>query len=196
MSTVIQRRLPSWVAVVSMENIIYTWSWSCFFLNAFMALHLPALNFICHYLGWSFSLLRAPWGLHHLPSYSLPIILYLYFKSFWSPCSLHLAFLCSGFPLLLTSLSFPRFHLSKDSQSFRFLHLDPSSFTFTVCSLYHPEKPYSFFLYFLLCHMVEIMSELYQTSSVWREIVPAARERERTECSCQANEEILRNFQY
>lgn len=124
-----------------------------------MYLHLPTLTFIYHYLGWSFSLLRSSWGHHHLPLYSLQISLYLYFISFRPPCSSHIAFLCSGFPLLLTSLPLPFFHLSKDSQY-------PSDFfTWThhpshlLSAAYNTEKPYSFFFYFLLCHVVEIMSK-------------------------------------
>lgn len=81
--------------------------------------------------------------------------------------------------------------------SFRFLHLDPSSYTFIVCSLHHPEKPYSsFFTFYFATWLKSCQTELYQTSSVWRETVPAARERERGQgCSCQANEVIFRNFQ-
>lgn len=42
--------------------------------------------------------------------------------------------------------------------SFRFLHLDPWSFTFVVCSLQY-RKAILLFFYFLLCHVVEIMSK-------------------------------------
>lgn len=107
------------------------------------------------------SLLRSSWGLHHLPSYSLPITLYLYFVSFWPPCSPHLGFLCSGFPLLLTSLPFLCFHLSKGSQ------YPPDFFTWThhsthsLSAAYIIQKSHTlFFCTLYLYHMVEIMSNI------------------------------------
>lgn len=163
-----------------------------------MALHLPRRNFICHYLGWSFSLVRSSWRLHHLPSYSLPITLYLYFV-FDLPAHLILHF------SVLTSLScshlclFLVFTAPKAHNILQISSLDPSSYTFVVCSLHHPEKPYSFFFctFYFVTWLKSRQTELYQTSSVWRETVPAARERERerTGCFCQANEVIFRNFQ-
>lgn len=59
MSTVALPRLPSWVAEMSKETTFYTWSWSSFSLNVLIALHLPGLNFICHYMGWLLYIIRS-----------------------------------------------------------------------------------------------------------------------------------------
>lgn len=160
--------------------MIYMWSWSSFSLNAFVALHLPRLNFICHYMGWSFYLLRS--SLSSSPSALIfatnNSVLSLKFVTslLTSSCSSPLWFSSAA---NLSALSFLS-PLQGLTVSFRFLHLGPSSFTFVVCSLHHPEKPYSFLVLAdatstLLCQMVVIVAELYQTFGVRREAVPAAR---------------------
>lgn len=164
-----------------------------------MVLHLPRQNFIWHYLGWSFSLLRSSWRASPsalvLPTNSFVLSLKFLTSLLISSC-ISLLWLPSPAHISAFSLLSP---LQRLTMSFRFLHLDPSSFMFVICSLPHPEKPYSFVLYFATW-LWSRQTELYQTSSVWRETVPAARtvvreRRDRTGCSCQANELIFRNFQ-
>lgn len=58
-----------------------------------------------------------------------------------SSCS-SLLWLSSAANLYALSLLSPLWGLTV---SLRFIHLEPSSFTFVICSLHHPEKPYSFF---------------------------------------------------
>lgn len=161
-------------------------------------LYLPRLYFICHYLGWSFSLSRSSWGLHHLPLYSLQVTLYLYFVSFWPPCSPPLAFLCSGLLLVLTSLPFPCFHLPKDSQYpsdfFTWTHRPSHS----LSAAYTIQKSHTHF--FVLSTLPCCWNHVKQSCtkppvSEGRLSLLKGTERDTTGCFCQANEVIFRNFQ-
>lgn len=119
-----------------------------------MVLHLPRQNFIWHYLGWSFSLLRSSWRASPsalvLPTNSFVLSLKFLTSLLISSC-ISLLWLPSPAHISAFSLLSP---LQRLTMSFRFLHLDPSSFMFVLCSLPHPEKPYSF----VLCHLVVITS--------------------------------------
>lgn len=136
------------------------WRWRCFSLNAFMALHLPRQNFICQYLGWSFSLkifLRTSPSALVFPTNNFVFVFRKFLTSLLTSSWISLLWLPSPAHISAFSLFSP---LQRLTISSRFLHLDPSFYTFVVCSLHHPEKPYSFFCTLYLYHMVEIMSNI------------------------------------
>lgn len=147
MSTVTLPTLPFWVAEVSRETTFYMWSWSSFSLNVFIALHLPGLNFICHYMGWLLYLIRSslsssPSALVFMTNNSALSLKLLTFLS-TSSCS-SLLCLSSAADLSALSLLSPLWGLTV---SFQFVHLDPPSLAVVIYSLHPPENPYSFFVF-------------------------------------------------
>lgn len=166
MSTVALPRLPSRVAEMSKETTFYTWSWSSFSLNVLIALHLPGLNFICHYMGWLLYIIRS--SLSSSPSalifmtnnsaLSLKLLTFLLTSS----CS-SLLWVSSAADLSALSLLSPLWGLTI---SFQFVHLDPSSFTAVLYNLHSPENPYSLFSDTTLEQMVVIMANQV-VSNLW-----------------------------
>lgn len=130
------------------------------------------------------------------PTNNFVFVLFKFFISLL----IHLAFLCSGFPLLLTSLPFPFFHLSKDSQYpsdfFTWTHR-PSHSLSAAYTIQKSHTPF-FVLSTLPCgwnHVKQSCTKPPASEGRLSLLQGRERERERTGCSCQANEVIFRNFQ-